>query len=176
MDATPARHAEHVCERKGCGKRGDFQRCGRCKMVRYCGKECQSDDWKRHKTDCHLNNLPEMPMNMETILRSGAAAKIVERIPPVMDEAMYERGVTSGAYSDTHVDLGRGVKFGMCVDGFWLQFKGESERLMLGKLVGMDAIVSEVNAVMRERRLPIKGRDAYMKLMEATARVFRGSE
>jgi len=26
--------------------------CGRCKQVRYCSKECQTKDWKRHKQGC----------------------------------------------------------------------------------------------------------------------------
>jgi hypothetical protein len=28
------------------------QRCGRCKKVWYCGRECQSKDWKVHKREC----------------------------------------------------------------------------------------------------------------------------
>mmetsp|Transcript_14917 Transcript_14917/g.33285 ORF Transcript_14917/g.33285 Transcript_14917/m.33285 type:complete len:224 (-) Transcript_14917:355-1026(-) len=45
-----------------CGARGCFQtettdsqfgRCTRCKLVYYCGKECQASDWKaRHKKVC----------------------------------------------------------------------------------------------------------------------------
>ena len=35
--------------RKGC----DFQKCSRCKVVRYCGEPCQVNDWKaRHKKVC----------------------------------------------------------------------------------------------------------------------------
>jgi hypothetical protein len=38
-----------------CGKAEDavvgiaMQQCGRCKKVRYCGKDCQAEDWKAHK-------------------------------------------------------------------------------------------------------------------------------
>jgi hypothetical protein len=27
-------------------------RCSRCKFVRYCSKECQTADWKKHKHAC----------------------------------------------------------------------------------------------------------------------------
>ncbi|KAJ7159509.1 hypothetical protein C8R46DRAFT_1038815 [Mycena filopes] len=27
-------------------------RCGKCKLVRYCGAACQKEDWARHKTVC----------------------------------------------------------------------------------------------------------------------------
>jgi len=33
-----------------------IKRCGVCKLVRYCGKECQSNDWKDHKTRCKAPN------------------------------------------------------------------------------------------------------------------------
>lgn len=46
--------------------------CGRCKQVRYCGKECQTNDWKRHKAGCvpHAESLA-----------SDIAMKVV--LPPV---------------------------------------------------------------------------------------------
>ncbi|KAJ7766049.1 hypothetical protein B0H16DRAFT_1522878 [Mycena metata] len=35
----------------GCGKPGEM-RCSGCKILRYCGSECQKKDWKAHKLDC----------------------------------------------------------------------------------------------------------------------------
>ncbi|KAL4071259.1 hypothetical protein V8B97DRAFT_1962113 [Scleroderma yunnanense] len=36
-----------------CGDEGKaLSACGRCKKVKYCSKECQVQDWKRHKKDC----------------------------------------------------------------------------------------------------------------------------
>jgi len=29
-----------------------FKRCSKCKMVKYCSRECQVNDWKEHKTHC----------------------------------------------------------------------------------------------------------------------------
>lgn len=34
-----------------CGKEGPL-RCGRCRIVHYCSKECQSSDWKYHRLAC----------------------------------------------------------------------------------------------------------------------------
>jgi hypothetical protein len=36
-----------------CGdSREDLQKCGRCKIVRYCSEKCQTDDWQQHKQVC----------------------------------------------------------------------------------------------------------------------------
>jgi len=31
----------------------DTKRCSRCKRISYCGRECQSQDWDRHKLECY---------------------------------------------------------------------------------------------------------------------------
>lgn len=36
-----------------CGKEA-VKKCGRCKSVYYCSRECQVDDWKSHKPICEL--------------------------------------------------------------------------------------------------------------------------
>lgn len=36
-----------------CGKKTDsLSQCGKCKDIKYCGKNCQRADWKRHKGCC----------------------------------------------------------------------------------------------------------------------------
>lgn len=38
---------------KTCGKdEGNLLRCGKCGVVKYCGKECQVSDWAAHKKIC----------------------------------------------------------------------------------------------------------------------------
>jgi hypothetical protein len=37
---------------KVCYKVEGAQKCGRCRTVSYCGKDCQRSDWKRHKLVC----------------------------------------------------------------------------------------------------------------------------
>jgi len=39
-----------MCENK-CGKSADMI-CGRCSVVAYCSKECQTADWPTHKREC----------------------------------------------------------------------------------------------------------------------------
>ena len=40
----------YVCEKiPGEGK---LLKCNRCKLMRYCGAECQKKDWGRHKGVC----------------------------------------------------------------------------------------------------------------------------
>ena len=35
-----------------CGKTEEIRRCGRCRVVGYCGKEHQKEDWEIHKKVC----------------------------------------------------------------------------------------------------------------------------
>lgn len=39
----------------------DKQRCSRCKSTIYCSKECQANDWKRHKKYCEKSVHDQMP-------------------------------------------------------------------------------------------------------------------
>jgi hypothetical protein len=42
------------CSNEGCTTpMGNFKKCSKCKKVRYCCRECQVADWKKHKPDCH---------------------------------------------------------------------------------------------------------------------------
>lgn len=45
-----------------CGKDNvSLNRCSKCRVVRYCGAECQAKAWKRHKKDCFDAMSIEMP-------------------------------------------------------------------------------------------------------------------
>ena len=48
------RESDDVMPRKcaKCSKPCTGQKCSRCKKVTYCSKDCQRDDWRRHKKDC----------------------------------------------------------------------------------------------------------------------------
>ena len=48
------KQAEHMLCRT-CHEAGDIKKCGRCGVVGYCSKECQKEDWKKHKESCAKN-------------------------------------------------------------------------------------------------------------------------
>jgi hypothetical protein len=50
--AGKLRSAVEILPCKVCGELEKTKRCGRCKVVAYCGKEHQKADWKEHKKVC----------------------------------------------------------------------------------------------------------------------------
>ena len=57
--APPAMEVNKPCGH--CGKPEGKQRCSRCKVVYYCGRECQQADWKEHKKTCGAAPAPPAP-------------------------------------------------------------------------------------------------------------------
>lgn len=46
MSATEAMCAARTCQTSA------TQSCGRCKVVKYCGRDCQRSHWKAHRDEC----------------------------------------------------------------------------------------------------------------------------
>lgn len=46
-------------------KKQKLQVCGKCRQVKYCGKECQKSDWKKHKLECGQKNNVSTYMNQD---------------------------------------------------------------------------------------------------------------
>jgi len=159
---------EHVCENMRCGRRGTFPRCSRCKMVYYCSVKCQTDSWPQHKATCRENHLPAIDPLEQTIIRSGLS-RIMGNLMS-HDRALYQKGVDTGAYQDTTVQLGHGVEFGMTQAGYWIQVP-DQPRIELGQLTNMTDTGDAVDRVMRAYGLDICGLDAVKKLMNAIKRV-----
>ena len=43
------RYRCHKCDKTGQEK---LSKCGRCEAITYCSRECQAEDWPRHKDNC----------------------------------------------------------------------------------------------------------------------------
>ena len=55
---------EQQCQKEGCHNVGS-RRCSRCKVARYCSKECQTAAWKQHKKQCSSVSTPgDVPTNI----------------------------------------------------------------------------------------------------------------
>ena len=50
-----------LCAGVGCQKKG-IHRCSSCKIVYYCSKQCQTNNWQKHKQSCSQN----FPLNIHT--------------------------------------------------------------------------------------------------------------
>ena len=42
----------HKCDKTGKRKKDKLSKCGRCEAITYCSRECQAEDWPRHKNNC----------------------------------------------------------------------------------------------------------------------------
>ncbi|KAL9188810.1 hypothetical protein ACHAXT_007188 [Thalassiosira profunda] len=53
---TSRRENPSMSKCTACGKGGEsLKKCNACKSVKYCSRQCQSSDWRKHKTRCdHL--------------------------------------------------------------------------------------------------------------------------
>jgi len=49
---APPDHKYIQCDARGCGKSSPQMRCSSCRLVYYCSKECQKQDWREHKIQC----------------------------------------------------------------------------------------------------------------------------
>eukprot|EP01084_Bolivina_argentea_P097058 174477_1 len=52
------------CNNASCNKGGSTKICSGCRNVRYCSKECQAIDWKRHKQLCNQHTKQQVELTV----------------------------------------------------------------------------------------------------------------
>lgn len=87
---TCGRNTRDWCEYQciKCGKTDGAKRCGGCGVVWYCGKTCQTQDWRRHRPSCKQNRapvlVPSIPLDQELLdAQAEQVGRHVEDIPSV---------------------------------------------------------------------------------------------
>ena len=64
----------HKCDKTGKRKKDKLSKCARCHAVTYCSRECQVEDWARHKENC----VPVMVTEVEGKGRGLVAARDIK--------------------------------------------------------------------------------------------------
>ena len=102
------------------------KKCGRCKEVWYCTQICQRQHWQNgHREECI--SLTDQD-TYKRVVGSGLPRQMNQVIPPTVDAAMYNRGVSSGAYRDRSVKLGQGVTLHMTgADGYIVEIRKDDQ-------------------------------------------------
>ncbi|KAJ7491459.1 hypothetical protein B0H11DRAFT_2009139 [Mycena galericulata] len=89
-----------------CSKASASQKCGRCKMMTYCNRECQAAHWATHKKHCKVIEMSPQKLQLHfTVGRSGERITFEENIPAAFCRRDAPRELTSRWVSnlvDTH--------------------------------------------------------------------------
>ena len=96
--------ATYVANKRGrCGASDHLKTCDRCGLIRYCGRECQVADWRRHKRTCRPRE--EMSCftagNQTHALLPGRESRGPARVVPSDQEAIVAQH--PGDYTPTEV-------------------------------------------------------------------------
>ena len=64
----------HKCDKTGKRKKDKLSKCAKCQAITYCSRECQAEDWPRHKENC----VPVMVTEVEEKGRGLVAARDIK--------------------------------------------------------------------------------------------------
>ncbi|KAJ7160026.1 hypothetical protein C8R43DRAFT_1105369 [Mycena crocata] len=79
-----------------CTSASGSQKCGRCKMMTYCNRKCQTAHWPTHKIYCKPVQMSPQKLQLKfTIGRSGAPITFEEDIPAAFCQRDAPRDLTS---------------------------------------------------------------------------------
>ena len=82
----------HKCDKTGKRKKDKLSKCARCHAVTYCSRECQVEDWPRHKDNC----VPVMVTEVEEKGRGLVAARDIK----MGEEILVDNAVISLEFPD----------------------------------------------------------------------------
>ena len=81
------------CDKTGKRKKDKLSKCGSCHAVTYCSKECQVEDWPRHKDNC----VPVMVTEVEDKGRGLVAARDIKKGEEILiDNIVITLGIPEG--------------------------------------------------------------------------------
>ena len=85
----------HKCDKTGKRKKDKLSKCGRCEAITYCSRECQEEDWSRHKENC----VPVMVKEIEGMGQGLVAAKDIKMGELILiDNAVFSNKDISDGY------------------------------------------------------------------------------
>ena len=117
----------HICENVNCDKIG-IKNCGGCKIAKYCGRQCQKNDWKKHKIACikmrqiGYENIKEIKSQ-----RKFLHSTLEESYPEVMYliNSRTAQGRTGGVFSNvTNANLANKVHMLLWWDFYEMEKQG----------------------------------------------------
>jgi len=100
-----------------CGKQPDsggkpLQRCCRCQMAKYCGRDCQAANWKTHKKECtqlQSQKLSKAEKKANDSMLDGVAAVVSDQLNDIVS-LMSEQTERLGSCNPRLLELSRDMK------------------------------------------------------------------
>lgn len=135
-----------VCACAVCGSRENALRCSRCKLVYYCSKLHQRQDWRRHKPAC---GRPDSCTSTESAIRSAATALPVSGA----DQVVHPRRTTVGDFPEISFRAGDAGRQDAALDEMCRNVVGDMDEYgvcVLDGFLGVDegkAVLAEVLAM-----------------------------
>lgn len=150
-----------------CGRTPDtLQRCGRCKVVTYCSRECQKIHWKVHKKYCKENQAVGMSVGSQQMMvaaREGDENQVMGLLMQGEGIGVDENGNTLFHYLSAN-GMVRGLAMALEKDNQLLQHQNQDGNsalhwaAMTGQLESVKVLLS---CGMNARVLNKRGNDAY---------------
>jgi len=110
MQASPSLALVRRCA--GCGAvktQSELKLCSKCKIVRYCGLECQRSHWREHKEACTQNEA--------VVVNNPGLLEIAEKLATALKQLIGKLQTMPDDYVSTYREQCFAEKAGSAVDG-----------------------------------------------------------